>query len=176
MIKVPFRAVLISLIALVAIGGLVVPSLPRSTDNAVSKSGACTDFGTSVIVDFGSDSKLQPIIRCVHSSNLSGWQVLETAQLEIEGTREYPKSFVCRINNWPNEKSEDCIGTPSITGGSWVYFFSKPGSNDWQRSPVGAGTRKPVCGEVEGWLYVSKLTGDKKNSSPKIKPSPFSCK
>lgn len=176
MIKVPFRAVLISLVALVAIGGLVVPNLQAASNHGTYVSGACTEVGTTVIVDFGSDSKLQPIIRCVRVSEPSGWQVLEHAAIKVEGTSEYPKAFVCRINDWPNDKSEDCMGTPGLTGGSWVYFYSKPSSNGWQHSPVGAATRKPLCGEVEGWLFVNQQNGDQKFASPKIEPSPFSCK
>ena len=176
MIKVPFRAVLISLVALVAIGGLVVPNLPTASPNGDSASGACTSSGISLVVDFGSDSKIQPVIRCVRGLDLSGWQILEQAALRVEGTSEYPKAFVCRINDWPSEIAEDCMGTPGLTGGSWVYFYSKPGNNGWHRSPVGAATRKPLCGEVEGWLFVNQITGDQKFTSPKIEPSPFSCK
>lgn len=176
MIKVPFRAVLISLVALVAIGGLVVPNLQAASNHGTYVSGACTEVGATVIVDFGSNSKIQPIVRCVIESDLSGWQVLERAALTVEGTSEYPKAFVCRINDWPDRKSEDCMGTPGLTGGSWVYFYSKPSSNGWQRSPVGAATRKPLCGEVEGWLFVNQVSGDQKFESPKIKPSPFTCK
>lgn len=176
MIKVPFRAVLISLVALVAIGGLVVPNLPTVSHTGHSASGACTISGISLVVDFGPNSKIQPVIRCINGSNLSGWQVLEQAELKVEGTNEYPKAFVCRINDWPDRKSEDCMGTPGLTGGSWVYFYSKPGTKGWQRSPVGAATRKPLCGEVEGWLFVNQVSGDQKFESPKIKPSPFSCK
>ena len=175
MIKVPFRAVLISLVALVAIGGVVVPNLQAGSNDDNYASGACTNVGTSVIVDFGSDSKVRPIIRCVSELGLTGWQVLQHAALEVEGTREYPNAFVCRINDWPDEKSEDCMGTPGLGGGSWVYFYSKPGGHSWLRSPIGAATRKPLCGEVEGWLFVNQLTGNQKQTSPRIKPSPFSC-
>lgn len=176
MVKVPFRAVLISLVALVAIGGLVVPNLPTVSPTGDLTSGACTKSGISLVVDFGLDSRIQPVIRCISGSDLSGWQVLEQAGLKVEGTSEYPTAFVCRIKNWPDNKSEDCAGTPGLTGGSWVYFYSKPGSNGWQRSPVGAATRKPVCGEVEGWLFVNQTNGDQKFASPTVEPSPFSCK
>jgi hypothetical protein len=177
MIKVPFRAVLISLIAIVAVGGLVVPNLQNGpTTNSHSANGACTKQGTTLIVDFGTESKLAPIQKCVDAQGASGWQVLKNAGLQVTGTAEYPNAFVCRINDWPSQKTEDCAGTPGLTGGSWVYFYSKPGSNGWLRSPVGAATRMPLCGEVEGWLFVNQFAGDQKFASPKIKPSPFTCR
>ena len=177
MIKVPFRAVLISLIAIVAVGGLVVPNLQNGpTTNSNSANGACTKQGTTLIVDFGTESKLAPIQKCVDAQVASGWQVLQNAGLQVTGTAEYPNAFVCRINDWPSQKTEDCAGTPGLTGGSWVYFYSKPGSNGWLRSPVGAATRMPLCGEVEGWLFVNQFAGDQKFASPKIKPSPFTCR
>lgn len=176
MIKVPFRAVLISLVALVAIGGLVVPNLPVERVEVTSESGACTSIGTSLIVDFGSASKIQPMVRCVTDSGITGWQALELAGLKVLGTAEYPNAFVCRINSFPSEEKEDCAGTPGLIGGSWVYFYSKPGSNGWLRSPVGAASRKPLCGEVEGWLFVDHLAEDQKFTSPRISPSPFICR
>mgnify|MGYP000069397366 FL=1 len=177
MIKVPFRAVLISLIAIVAVSGLVVPNLQNGpTTNSNSANGACTKQGTTLIVDFGKESNLAPIQKCVVANELSGWQFLQHAGLQVAGTSEYPNSFVCRINDWPSQKVEDCAGTPGLVGGSWVYFYSKPGSDGWLRSPVGAATRKPICGEVEGWLFVNQLTDDKKFAMPTITPRPFICR
>jgi len=181
MIKVPFRAVLISLIAIVAVGGLVVPNLqnePMSVGSIqnVSQDGTCIKNGTTLIVDFGEESTLLPIQKCVVAEGVSGWQVLQSAGLQVSGTAEYPNSFVCRINNWPSQKTEDCAGTPGLLGGSWVYFYSKPGSDGWLRSPVGAATRKPICGEVEGWLFVNRLADDQKFAMPTITPRPFICR
>ncbi len=181
MIKVPFRAVLISLIAVVAVGGLVVPNLQNgptknNSNQNISTNGACTKQGTTLIVDFGKESNLAPIQKCVVANELSGWQFLQHAGLQVAGTSEYPNSFVCRINDWPSQKVEDCAGTPGLVGGSWVYFYSKPGSSGWLRSPVGAATRKPLCGEVEGWLFVDPLADGQKFTSPKISPSPFICR
>jgi hypothetical protein len=181
MIKVPFRAVLISLIAIVAVGGLVVPNLQNghSKDNSSqinSTNGACTEHGTTLIVDFGKDTKLATIEKCVVAQGVSGWQVLQHAGLQVAGTAEYPNAFVCRINNWPTQKVEDCAGTPGLISGSWVYFYSKPGGNGWLRSPVGAATRKPLCGEVEGWLFVKHLADDQKFTSPRVNPRPFICR
>lgn len=181
MINVPFRAVLISLVAIVAVGGLVVPSVqdvPTIPDanSGTSTNGACTKQGITLIVDFGIESKLAPIQKCVISDGLSGWQVLQAAELRVAGTTEYPDAFVCRINEWPSQQVEDCNGTPGLTNGNWVYFYSKPGTDVWLRSPVGAAVRKPLCGEVEGWLFVNHLAGDQQPASPKIEPNPFICR
>ena len=60
MIKVPFRAVLISLIAIVAVGGLVVPNLqnePSKTNSNqnVATNSPCTKHEITLIVDFGKE-------------------------------------------------------------------------------------------------------------------------
>lgn len=176
MIKVPFRAVLISLVALVAIGGLVVPNLQVAGDSGATEDGACTHKGTTLFVDFGSNSKMEPLVRCITDTGLTGWQVLEHAGLKVLGTAEYPDAFVCRIDSFPSEENEDCNGTPGLSTGSWVYFYANTGTKGWSRSPVGAATRKPRCGEVEGWLFVNQLADEQKFASPRINPMPFICR
>lgn len=177
MIKVPFRAVLIFLIALVAIGGVINLEMEKSsTSNATVSDGVCSDKGVTLVVDFGSKSGQEPITRCVREFSGTGWDLFEAAGVKVAGTSEYPEAFVCRIANFPHAEKEDCLGTPDFASGSWTYFYSSVSANDensqpakWQRSPVGAATRMPACGEFEGWLFA--------NSPSEIStdPAPFKC-
>jgi hypothetical protein len=177
MIKVPFRAVLLSLIALVAIGGLVVPNLPQAKEKASYAEGACVSSGTGIVIDFGTGSNLEPVVRCVFTPGLNGWQLLAAAGLDVAGTSEYPASFVCRIDGFPNAEREDCLGTPGYDNGSWSYFYATGDSASWQRSPVGAATRKPKCGDIEGWLFSKPeiKQNSQPTAGPRINPKPIKC-
>lgn len=183
MIKVPFHTVLFSLIALVAIGGLVVPNIATDNNRDSPTAGACKERGTTVVIDFGQSFKLdgaqlEPIVRCVTTAGLTGWDLLDAAGLEVTGTSEYPASFVCRINDYPSKQLEDCQGTPGFANGSWSYFYATAATQGWRRSPVGAATRLPKCGEVEGWLFTKPtlISGETIKLIPQIEPQPFECK
>jgi hypothetical protein len=177
MIKVPFRAVLIFLIALVALGGVINLEMEKSnTSNATVSDGACSDKGVTLVIDFGTNSSQEPIARCVLDFSGTGWELFEAAGVKVAGTSEYPEAFVCRIDNFPDYEKEDCLGTPDFASGSWTYFYSSASANGqnlppakWQRSPVGAATRMPACGEFEGWLFA------KSPSEISTDPTPFKC-
>ncbi len=181
MISVPFRAVLISLIALVAIGGLVATNGERpvgqNSEQAVFE-GACTDQGTTLLIDFGPLSGRDPITRCVTGFTGTGWELFGAAGIKVTGTSEYPEAFVCRLEDFPAASIEDCLGTPGVKNGSWAYLYAtgKTDAGSWSRSPVGAATRMPGCGESEGWLFVEPGKNQQPNSpSISTKPTVFSC-
>lgn len=193
MITVPLRGVLISLIALVAIGGVVAGAkgpaatdTPGESENANFTSGACVSSGTTIVVDFGASQTKPAIVRCVSNFHGTGWELFEAAGLEVEGTSEYPKAFVCRIDGVPSSITEDCKGTPTPITGTWSYFYATDrgqskvsAKNEWIRSPVGAATRKPNCGDFEGWLFSKAEFQEEKTKqpvTPSPSPSPFSCK
>lgn len=187
MIKVPFRAVLISLIALVAIGGLInLETAKHSALNQSFTNGTCSLNGTTLVIDFGPDSKREPITKCVIDFQGTGWQLIESAGLNVIGTSDYPESFVCRLEDFPNVQSEDCQGTPNPSNGSWVYFYStlstfdsETGASTWQHSPIGAASRTPDCGDYEGWLFSKPGTENSATVAPNqisIEPRPFACK
>lgn len=180
--KVPFGAVLVSLLAMVALGA-VISVTPINENSSTSKSlaklpsadqVACETTGITLVVDFGDDqSGVQEY--CVDDFTGSGWQLLKAAGLEILGTAEYPESFLCRINNVPASDVEDCLGTPSLSKGTWVYFVASASQagGSWIRSGMGAAARNPECGDVDGWRFVTS-TSDA-NSPPRIEPKPFTC-
>ena len=179
MTRIPFRAVLISLIALVAISGFV--STKKSTSSAEIYSfstGACQDQGTTLVIDFGSASNKETITRCIRGFSGTGWELFKAAGLKVTGTNEYPESFVCRIDGFPGSSEEDCRGTPNTINGSWTYFYATTKTREmtWQRSPVGAAGRKPACGESEGWLFVRQDNNRPSSEySFAAKPKVFSC-
>ena len=176
------RFVLLGLIARVAAGAFI-GSRNTGDDNHVaqtsgsSKSGQCSNgAGVSVVIDFGRLRQEQPIAeRCVLAADKStGWQVLEGTGFEISGTSLYPSGFVCRIDGQPSPAKEKCEDTPSPTNGSWAYFYADAGSGKkWVFSGAGAGFRRPTCGSVEGWRFISP--GDPATTPPAETPSVIDC-
>lgn len=176
--RLPLRAVLVSLIALVAIGGVFTAVanpmfLPREL--SAKQTGACVDSGVTLVIDFGAASEKETVETCVKNFSGTGWALFKAAGFQVEGTSEYPQSFVCRIADWPTHENQDCSNTPSFTDGSWKYFHADLATgNGWVTSGTGAAMHSPACGSFEGWLFVS---GDAQQSSrfPRIDPAPFKC-
>ena len=176
--RVPFGAVLVSLLAMVALGA-VISVAPSKENSAPSKTPstnqvACRDTGTTLIVDYGTgQTGVQSY--CVENFEGSGWQLLQAAGLKILGTAEYPESFLCRVNDFPAAEAEDCLGTPSYSAGTWVYYIASASNagGSWVRSGIGAAARKPGCGDVDGWRFVNSNTDA--NSRPRMEPKPFTC-
>lgn len=172
----PLRAVLFALIGLVAIGSAIsVKPLTPSSSFAKVSDGACVNSGVTLVVDFG-QTDAESLVKCVQDFSGTGWKIFHAAEIDVQGTAEYPKSFVCRIAEFPSLSSEDCQGTPSFVTGTWVYFHSsvKNKSSGWLRSGQGAASRKPGCGDFEGWRFV--IGESKANQVPDIEPKPFTCK
>ena len=174
--SIPLRAVLFALIGLVALGSVVSvkPNTPESTDRNVVD-GTCTNSGVTLVVDFGNAAR-EPLVKCVRHFSGTGWQLFNASSIEVEGTTEYPESFVCRIAGFPNNEQEDCQGTPSFVSGTWVYFQSsaRNQSQVWVRSAEGSASREPKCGDYEGWLFV--IGQSAQDQLPGFEAKPFKCK
>ncbi|NDE69462.1 MAG: hypothetical protein EB057_05250, partial [Microbacteriaceae bacterium] len=84
--------------------------------------GQCETEGVSLIVDFGSESELQAIEKCISNYNDTSWNLFDAAGLSVTGTSKYPVGFVCRIQNFPTESKEPCRDMPDNSVGSWSYF------------------------------------------------------
>lgn len=179
MMKLPFKAVLFTLVGLVAVGSLVsqapaVQTPSGSPDQAKVSDSVCSTTGVTLVLDFGSTTKPTEQY-CVENFSGTGWQLFELAGQTVEGTAEYPASFVCRINGYPDSKNEDCLGTPDFGNGSWVYYVARSESNsgEWVRSGAGAAARKPECGDFEGWRFVKGFS--QVNLPPSVTAAPFRC-
>ncbi len=174
--SIPLRAVLFALIGLVALGSAVSlkPNTSESTDMKVTD-GACTNSGITLVVDFGKAAR-ESLVKCVRQFSGTGWQLFGASSIEVAGTAEYPESFVCRIAGFPSDEEEDCLGTPSFVSGTWVYFQSsvKNKSQGWLRSAEGSASRKPQCGDYEGWRFV--IGQSNQDQLPRYDAKPFTCK
>lgn len=173
--RIPLKAVLFTLVGLVAAGSLVSNApTPASTKAPESSNQACTKSGITLVIDFGDENK--PVENyCVQNFSGSGWQLFEAAKVLVEGTAEYPQSFVCRIQGVPAKQTEDCLSTPGFATGTWVYYIasSYSGDKNWARSAVGAAMRKPQCGDFDGWRFVRNYSDA--SASPRIVAKPFRC-
>lgn len=157
--RLTLRTVLAGLIALAVVGwalsGLNEDD-PGRIDSSTTATQNSNPTGTvTLVIDFGSDSELKPIIRKVEFVGGTGWDLFEAAGLDVAGTAEFPTGFVCRIEGVPSIANQDCLDTPKFSEGSWSYFVtnSKLG-NGWLLSGAGAATHHPECGAFEGWLWV----------------------
>ena len=170
--SVPFRAVLLILLAIVAIGSVTTTSNNSSSTESRVVDGPCSEDGTTLVIEFG-PLELGSIVRCVQDFSGNGWELFEAAELSVEGTADYPNSFVCRIQDLPSAEVEPCDGTPNIQTGSWIYFVANADDEprNWQRSPVGASSRTPKCGDSEAWIFSKDA-----NASPLTMPSRNECR
>lgn len=175
------RLSLIGLVGLVAIGFALNNRVQTgSNPNPSTKSspvsilnGQCETEGVSLVVDFGSESELQPIVKCISNYTDSSWNLFQAAGISVTGTSKYPVGFVCRIQNFPNEAQEPCLDMPNTAVGSWAYFVASAGSKEWQYSTWGAATHKPACGTAEAWLF--KLPSEDLEEPPINKPKTSVC-
>ena len=182
------RPVLFGLIALVAVFGLL-RVVPETNVETASSANACDSGnpGVTLVVDFGAEANRPALIKCAVgfnlasnsvSNELNGWQVFEAAGVKVEGTDDFPTGFVCRIEGFPTVANQPCDKTPSYASGHWAYFYAAAGQGkSWQFSGTGATNRKPVCGGVEGWLFVKgdASTGNESSVVPSVAPKAFKC-
>lgn len=173
------RKVLLGLIALVVIGwffsGLGLQKAGSEANPTQPQQGSSITGPVTLVVDFGSDSGLEPIIRKVENFGGTGWQLFAAAGISVEGTAEFPTGFICRIAEYPEREKQNCLDTPKFSEGSWVYFVtdSKLGSG-WMLSGAGAATHHPECGGYEGWLWVGP--GESSGQQlPSVKPDLKPC-
>ncbi|MFM1984120.1 MAG: hypothetical protein RL723_555 [Actinomycetota bacterium] len=171
--KVSLRAVLFTLLVLVALGSVFSVGPVKQKNLALEVSNSpCVDTGVTLIVDQGGNQD-QVLTRCVKYFEGTGWNIFNAANLNVQGTAEYPESFVCRLNDFPSAETEDCLRTPSFAKGTWVYFNATAENTEWMRSGQGAASRNPSCGDYEGWRYITSV--DQSNAAPRFEARPFRC-
>jgi len=179
--RLSLRAVLVSLVALVAIGGAVSglsgvnheKSSPSQTAWFAVSPFACppdSTSGVSEFIDFGPGKKIKSF--CAFNFSGTGWDLL-TSTAKVVGTSEYPTGFVCRIDGWPTAAMQDCKNTPTYAEGSWAYFLSNE-DRSWSFSGTGATTHHPACGSSEAWVWV-EASGDPTKAIPSLPPRVLKC-
>ena len=172
--RLRLRSVLVALIAFVAVGGLItaLDSGRKAQDAADGADGG----SVQLVVDFGASSELRTIDVRVPNFAGSGWQLLEQAGVEVEGTADYPKSFVCRLDGWPTRQMESCDSAPSVRNGHWAYWVTNPALSDgWVLSGVGAAAYVAQCGQAEAWVWVPPGL-DSAKVRPRVAAQTFECK
>ena len=138
---------------------------PVATRGAtVGAEGACpTAAGVTVVVDF-QDLGGGVWLRCTEGSADSGFQALERAGIPYRTAVRSP-GFLCRINELP--AGDPCIN-PSPTAAYWSYWVA-PRGGSWCYSNIGAASRNPPEGTVEGWSFSLNRTP---SPPPRIAPPP----
>lgn len=134
-----------------------------------------TAKNVTLVVDFGNNPGWDQRTVVVEDFTGTGWDLLEESGLAVEGTADYPRAFVCRIDGWPRESDQDCMKMPTPQTGYWKYFVASASTGgNWIASGVGAAGHRPECGSAEGWLWVTESTPA--NAKPEVDPEVFVCK
>lgn len=164
--------------AVAILGALVGPGLtagsaaasptPKAAEgrSADPKKGACTTAeGVTVIIDFqelGGGSYTS----CAPNAPATGFKALEQAGISWTPTTRSP-GFLCRIAGKP---ANDPCHVPSPTTAYWSYWLAPRGGH-WCYSNLGAGSRRPPAGTVEGWSFVLNKSASA-TPPPAIAPPP----
>ena len=136
---------------------------PASTAAASpSASGPCS--GVKVIVDSGSLKQAatdQSVCVPVQGPTPAS-KVLEDAQVKTEGTTQYPKELVCRVNGVPAANfdivhkggtyREECNGMPAAF--AYWSLWVKPASGDWAYAQEGVNTLQVSPGQSLELLFT----------------------
>lgn len=166
------RLSLIGLIGLTALGYWLSQSQPQQVLTQVQVAdGFCSQPGISITVDFGTNSEVSPISKCVANYQGNSWNLLTAAGIEVKGTAKYPIGFVCRLNNYPTETVEKCLDTPGAKTGSWAFFIAEDGK--WKYSSFGASSHKARCGTSEGWRFLK--VDEPQSTFPRATPVKTNC-
>lgn len=130
----------------------------------VGTEGACpTAAGVTVVVDF-QDLGGGVWLRCTDGSADTGFQALERAGIPYRTAVRSP-GFLCRIDELP--AGDPCIN-PSPTAAYWSYWVA-PRGGSWCYSNIGAASRNPPEGTVEGWSFSLNRSP---SPPPRIAPPP----
>ncbi len=141
-----------------------VPTPVATRGATVGTEGACpTAAGVTVVVDF-QDLGGGVWLRCTEGSADSGFQALERAGIPYRTAVRSP-GFLCRIDELP--AGDPCIN-PSPTAAYWSYWVA-PRGGSWCYSNIGAASRNPPEGTVEGWSFSLNRSP---SPPPRIAPPP----
>ena len=112
--RIPLKAILFALVGLVAVGALVTKSpTPTATGSANAHSGACNGSGVTLVIDFGDQNKPTQIF-CVDKFLGTSWQLFKATGVLVEGTAEYPESFVCQFRVCPLATPRIALALPTL--------------------------------------------------------------
>ncbi|WP_457973617.1 hypothetical protein [Arthrobacter sp. D1-17] len=139
-------------------------SAPASTATASSSAAAGPCDGVKVIVDSGAlKQEAAETSVCVPVDGPTpASKVLDEAKVKTEGTDQYPKELVCRVNGVPaadfdivhkgGTYREDCKKTPAAF--AYWSLWVKPASGKWAYAQEGLATLKVSPGESLELLFT----------------------
>lgn len=134
---------------------------------ADAQGGACADpDGVTVVVDFQSLGA-GTIVACAPGPVSSGFDALGQAGIGYQTVTAFP-GFICRIQGLPGDT--DCADTPPANA-YWSYWTAERGGS-WTYSQVGAGSRTPPAGSVEGWSFSTDATSSDSTPPRTAPPAP----
>ena len=166
------RVAFIGLLTLVIMGAIWSAfSTPRTGNGGTTAAKSVT-----LVVDFGKHSN-RPVKSFALDdlpATVKGWDLFAAANLQVEGTSQYPTGFVCRISGWPAKANQDCEDTPTYNEGHWAYYVTgEELGSGWMLSGLGAAMHSPNCAGYEGWSWVDPGA---ESSPPRFKPAIRACK
>lgn len=147
------------------------PATTQPTTSAPSPSSAASSTaadapcdGVKVIVDSGAlKQEAADTTVCVPVDRPTvAAEILEEADVETEGTTQYPNELVCRVNGVPaadfdithkeGTYREECQGMPAAFA-YWALWV-KPAAGDWAYAQEGLATLKVSPGESLELLFT----------------------
>ena len=142
------RAILIAFVTAFS-GVLMVVPAPAAVASTWSEGACSTAEGVTVVVDFGSLGG-GVHVRCAPGPVGSGFEALAAAGIDYRTALRSP-GFLCRIADKP--ANDPCVNT-SPASAYWGYWIA-PRGGQWCYSNLGAASRNPPEGTVEGWSFSS---------------------
>jgi hypothetical protein len=139
-------------------------SAPASTAAASSSAAAGPCTGVKVIVDSGSlkQAAADTSVCVPVDAPTAASKVLEEAKVKTEGTTQYPKELVCRVNGVPaadldithkgGTYREDCSKMPAAFA-YWALWV-KPATGDWAYAQEGLATLQVSPGQSLELLFT----------------------
>ncbi|KQR81085.1 hypothetical protein ASF98_17020 [Arthrobacter sp. Leaf337] len=139
-------------------------SAPASTAAASSSAAAGPCTGVKVIVDSGSlkQAAADTSVCVPVDAPTAASKVLDEAKVKTEGTTQYPKELVCRVNGVPaadldithkgGTYREDCSKMPAAFA-YWALWV-KPATGDWAYAQEGLATLQVSPGQSLELLFT----------------------
>lgn len=137
-------------------------SAPASTATASAAAGPCA--GVKVIVDSGSlkQAAADKSVCVPVDAPTAASKVLEEADVETEGTTQYPTELVCRVNGVPaadfdithkaGTYKEECTGMPAAF--AYWSLWVKPDAGAWEYAQEGLATLQVSPGQSLELLFT----------------------
>lgn len=163
-------AITVSFALLLLLGGCArIETSPTEdpTDGVQVASGTCSAPGGISLSIHNEKTK----DFCVTGFSGTSWQLLNRVA-KVEGSADYPDSFVCRIDGWPKQSDNDCSSSASDFG-YWNFFVNNQ-SLEWELAMEGPATLRPTCGSAQAWVWVAGPWTEKV-TPPSSKPKAFFC-